>query len=336
MPASDVTMRDIYLARQRIAPIAKRTPLIYSDWLAERVGGSARGGLSRAVYLKLENVQETGSFKIRGAANKLLSLTSDARQRGVITVSSGNHGRALSYVARRLGIRAVVCLSEAVPEVKREAIRRLGAEVLVHSPTYDEALEHASRLEEKQGLVMIHPFDDPLVVAGQGTVGLELLEDLPDIDTVIVPLSGGGLMGGIGLALKTAHPSIRTIGVSMERGPAMVESLRAGEVVDVVEEPTIADALAGGIAPNVYTFDLIQEYVDDTVLVSEEEIAGAMAFALEKHHLVVEGGGAVGIAALLSGKVERLGQRIAVVVSGGNVELSLLLEIAQDHLRGGG
>jgi len=330
-------MGDIYLARQRIAPIARRTPLIYSDWLTERVGGCAWGGPSgRAVYLKLENVQETGSFKIRGAANKLLSLAPDARQRGVITVSSGNHGRALSYVARRLGIRAVVCLSEAVPEVKRAAIRRLGAEVIVHGLTYDEALEHAFRLQEEQGLVMIHPFDDPLVIAGQGTIGLELLEDLPDIDTVIVPLSGGGLLGGIGLALKAAHPSIRTIGVSMERGPAMVESLRAGQVVDVVEEPTIADALAGGIAPNVYTFDLIQRYVDDTVLVSEKEIAGAMAFALEKHHLVVEGGGAVTIAALLSGKVERLGQRIAVIVSGGNVELSLLLEIAQDHLRSDG
>lgn len=323
MPTSDVTMRHIYLARQRIASIARRTPLILSPWLTEHVGGS--------VYLKLESLQETGSFKIRGAANKLLSLAGDARERGAITVSSGNHGRAVSYVARQLGIRAAVCLSEAVPRGKREAIQKLGGETIVRGKTYDEAADYASRLQEEQGSIMIHPFDDPLVVAGQGTIGLELLEDLPKIDTVVVPLSGGGLLAGIALALKSAHAGIRTIGVSMERGPAMVESLCAGRVVDIVEEPTLADALAGGISPNVYTFDMIQKYVDDTVLVSEKEIAGAMAFALEKHHLVVEGGGAVGIAALLYGKVERPGQHIAAVVSGGNVDLPLLLKIARDH-----
>jgi threonine dehydratase len=323
MPASSVTLRDVYLARQRIESIARRTPLIPSPWLSECVGS--------AVSLKLESLQETGSFKIRGAANKLLNLAPDERQRGTITVSSGNHGRALAYVARQLGIHAVVCLSEAVPQGKREAIQKLGAETIVHGRTYDEANEHASRLQEERGLVMIHPFDDPYVIAGQGTIGLELLEDHPQIDTVIVPLSGGGLLGGIALALKSAGAGIRVVGVSMARGPAMVESLRAGKVVDIVEEPTLADALAGGIAPNVYTFDIVQTYVDDTVLVSEEEIARAMAFALERHHLVVEGGGAVGIAALLSGKVARLGQHVAVVLSGSNVDLPLLLHIAGDH-----
>ena len=178
---------------------------------------------------------------------------------------------------------------------------------------------------------MVHPFDDPFIIAGQGTIGLELLEDLPEIDTVIVPLSGGGLLGGIALALKSVHAGIRTIGVSMERGPAMVESLRAGKVVEIVEEPTLADALAGGIGPNVYTFNIIQKFVDDTVLVSEEEIAGAMAFALERHHLVVEGGGAVGIAALLYGKVENLGQNVAVVISGSNVDIPVLLKVVQNH-----
>lgn len=324
MPIPDITMRDIYLARQKIASFAKRTPLMHSSWLTEAAGSS--------VHLKLESLQETGSFKIRGAANKLLNLSLDARERGVITVSSGNHGRAISHIARRLGIRAVVGLTEMVPEVKREAIQSLGAEAIVLGKTFDEAMNHASRLQEEQGLVMIHPFDDPLVIAGQGTIGLELLEDLPEIDTVVVPLSGGGLLGGIALALKSAHAGIRTVGVSMERGPAMVESLRAGRVVDIVEEPTIADALAGGIAPNIYTFDIVRKYVDETALVSEEEIAGAMAFALEQHHIVVEGGGAVGIAALLSGKLQHLGQHVAVVVSGSNVPLSLLLKIARDHL----
>ncbi len=315
-----MNLQDVYRARQKIAPIARRTPLLYSPWLSERTGS--------AVYLKLECVQETGSFKIRGAANKMLHLTPAERERGVITVSSGNHGRAVSYVARRLGIRAVVLLSEAVPQVKREAIRQLGGEVVVHGETYDEATGYALRLQKERGLVMIHPFDDPLVIAGQGTIGLELLEELPEVDTVLVPLSGGGLMGGIALALKHAHTGIRTIGVSMERGPAMVESLRAGKVVDVVEQPTIADALAGGLGDNRYTFGLIQKYVDDTVLVSEQEIADGMAFALVEHHLVVEGGGAVGIAALLQNRVERLGRNVVIVVSGSNVELALLLEIA--------
>jgi len=282
------------------------------------------------VYLKLESVQTTGSFKIRGAANKMLSLAPDERERGVITVSSGNHGRAVSYVAGQLGIQAVICISTRVPGNKVEAIGRLGAEVVVHGESYDEADQHALQLQQEQGLTMIHPFDDPFTIAGQGTIGLELLEDLPEIDTVVVPLSGGGLMAGIALALKSANPAIRTIGVSMDRAPVMVHSLRAGKPIEMEEEETIADALAGGIGlDNRYTFGIIQEYVDDTLLVSEEEIADTMAFALEKHHLVVEGGGAVGIAALLHRKVQEIGRNVAVVVSGSNVELPLLLKIAQ-------
>jgi len=322
---ADITLRDIYQARGRIAPIARRTPLVSSPSLAERAG--------QPVFLKLENLQETGSFKIRGAANKLSSLPEEARSRGVITVSSGNHGRALAYVARRFGVRAVVCLSEAVPENKREGIRRLGGEVVVQGSTYDEAAEHALRLQEERGLEMVFAFDDPWIIAGQGTIGLELLEELPDIRAAVVPLSGGGLLGGIALALKSADPGIRVIGVSMERGPAMVESLRAGRVVDIVEEPTLADALAGGISPNRYAFGIVSRTIDEAILVSEEEIAEAMAFALERHHLVVEGGGAVGMAALLSGKLRGLGGPTAVVVSGGNVDLSTLLWIADGRGR---
>ena len=320
----DLTMRDIYSARARIAPIARKTPLVSSPALTELTGSE--------ITLKLENLQETGSFKPRGAANKLLSLNPGARQRGVITVSSGNHGRALAFVAHRLGLRAVVCLSDTVPANKRDAIQKLGAEVVIRGSTYDEAAEEAYRLVEKEGLEMIHPYDDPVIIAGQGTIGLELLEEFPDLDTIVVPLSGGGLLGGIAFALKSADPGIHVVGVMMERGPAMVESLRAGRVVDIVEEPTLADALAGGIKPNKYTFELIQKTVDETVLVSEQEIAAAMAFALERHHLVVEGGGAVGIAALRAGKVHHLGERVAVVISGANVDMPLLLRVAQDHL----
>jgi threonine dehydratase len=322
----DLTMRDIYSARARIAPLVRKTPLVTSPELAELTGSE--------IALKLENLQETGSFKPRGAANKVLSLEPEARQRGVITVSSGNHGRALAYVAQRLGLRAVVCLYEKVPANKRDATRKLGAEVVVKGSTYEEANEEAYRRVEKEGLEMIHPYDDPVVIAGQGTIGLELLEEFPDLDTVVIPLSGGGLLGGIAFALKSADPKIQVVGVMMERGPAMVESLRAGRIVDIVEEPTLADALAGNLPPNQYTFELVQKTVDEAVLVSEEEIAAAMAFALERHHLVVEGSGAVGIAALMSGKIQHLGKHVAVVISGANVDMPLLLHVVQDHLGG--
>jgi threonine dehydratase len=312
----------IYAARQRIQPLVRKTPIEESPWLTD--------WLHKKTFLKLENRQITGSFKIRGATNKLLNLSDDEKSRGVITVSSGNHGRAVSYVASQLGINAVICLSETVPPNKVQAIQQLGAETVVAGKTYDESAEHAALLQEQRGLIMVHPFDDPFVIAGQGTIGVELIEDSPHISTVIVPLSGGGLLGGIALALKSLKPDIHIVGVSMESGPAMVESLKAGQVVDVIEEPTLADALAGGIGlDNCYTFRLIQELVDETVLVSEEEIAAAMTFALERHHLVVEGGGAVGIAALLYTKIGQLGENVAVVLSGANVNLPVLLQVAQ-------
>jgi threonine dehydratase len=316
-----MTLQDIYRARRRIASIARRTPLIHSPWLTEHIGSS--------IYLKPENLQETGSFKIRGAANKLLGLTAEEKARGVVTVSSGNHGRAVSCVAGRLGIDAVVCLSERVPANKVEAIRRFGAETVVHGQSYDEADAHAARLQQERGLTWVHPFDDPAIIVGQGTIGLELLEDLPEIDTAVVPLSGGGLIAGIALALKSANPAIHVVGASMDRAPVMFHSLRAGKPIEMEEEETIADALAGGIGlDNQHTFRMVQEYVDETVLVSEEEIAEAMACALEAHHLVVEGGGAVGLAALLNRRAKELGHRVVVVLSGGNVDLSLLVEIA--------
>jgi threonine dehydratase len=324
MLGTDVTMRDIFLARQKIAPIVRRTPLIESLELSERAGVS--------VHLKLENLQETGSFKIRGAANKLLSLTPEEQARGVIAVSTGNHGRAVAYVAQRLGLNAVICLSQAVPGNKVEALRRLGAEVVVYGESYDEAAERALQLQQERGLTMIHPFDDPFVIAGQGTIGLELLDELPEIDTAIVPLSGGGLMAGIALALKVANPAIRIIGASMDRAPVMYHSLRAGEPIEMEEEETIADALVGGIGlDNQYTFRMVREYVDETLLVSEEEIAAGMAFALEQGHLVVEGGGAVGIAALLHRKAKEVGHNVAVVISGSNVDTSLLVKIVQNR-----
>jgi threonine dehydratase len=313
---------DIYQAEYLIRETIRQTPLIKSPWLSKFTGCE--------VFLKLEGLQVTGSFKIRGATNKMLSLKKGEKERGVIAVSSGNHGRAVAFVARKFGIPAVVCMSETVPAVKVDAIQDLGAEVVIEGQTYDQATDVALQLQKDRGLTMIHPFDDPYVIAGQGTIGLEIYKDCPEIDTVIVPLSGGGLLGGIALALKSINPTIQTIGVSMDKGAAMVESLAAGKVVEIVEEPSLADALVGGLGPeNHNTFNLNQRYVDKTVLVTENEIAAGMTFALEKEHLVVEGGGAVGIAALLAGKVKDMGERVALVISGSNVGLGSLMEVAQ-------
>ncbi|MCP4543114.1 MAG: hydroxyectoine utilization dehydratase EutB [Chloroflexi bacterium] len=322
MPIPDVSLHDVYKARQKIAAIAVRTPLIHSPQLTELVGSS--------VYLKTENLQQTGSFKIRGATNKMLNLTDEEKARGTITISSGNHGRAVSYIAKRLGIHAVICMSSRVPSNKVEAISRLGAEVVVHGDSYQDAELHALQLQEERGLTLIDPFDDPFVIAGQGTIGLEVLEDLPKVDTILVPLSGGGLMSGIALAMKSVRPAIRVIGVSMDRAPVMYHSLKAGKPIDMKEEDTIADALVGNIGlNNKYTFRMVQQTVDDVVLVSDKEIAGAMVFALEAHHLVVEGGGSVGIAAILHQKATELGRNVVVVISGSNVGIPLLLKIAK-------
>jgi threonine dehydratase len=326
---------DVYLAKRKIKKSIYRTPLVKSPRLREIVTAEC--------YLKLENLQNTGSFKIRGATNKILSLSDDERKRGVIAVSSGNHGRAVASVAQKYNIPAVICISETVPRNKVQAIRELGAEIVIAGKSYDAASEGAEKLQVERGLTMIHPFDDPYVIAGQGTIGLELIEDLPEIDTAIVPLSGGGLLGGIALTLKSINPKIRTIGVSMDRnpkirtigvsmdrGPAMFESLKAGRIMEVIEEPTLADALVGGIGKNnAHTFAIIQQFVDETVLVSEGEIAAGMTFALERHQLVVEGGGAVGIAAVLAGKVKEIGENTAIVISGANVDLPVLIEVAQ-------
>jgi threonine dehydratase len=307
-----INLRELYLARHRILPYIRRTPLVASPWLSGEIGTS--------VYLKLECLQETGSFKVRGAANRILALAEEERARGVVAVSTGNHGRAVAFVADRLGIPATICISARVPPGKVEAIRRLGARIELHGASYDEAEFHARALQREEGQTFIEPFDDPLVIAGQGTVGLELLEDLPEIDTAVVPLSGGGLLGGIAVALKAADPGIHVVGVSMERAPVMYHSLKAGRPISLPEEETLADALAGGIGlENRYTFPLVQQVMDDAVLVREDEIAAAMDWALEEHHLVVEGGGAVGLAALLHRKVPRQGKQLAVVLSGGNV-----------------
>lgn len=306
---------DVSAARAAIADIAIQTPMLSSGALTELV--------DTPVTLKLENLQVTGSFKVRGASNKILSLSEDERERGVVTCSSGNHGLAVSYVAGSLGIPATIVVPEWVDPSKLDAIRRLGAEAVLHGKTYDDAEEHSFELEHEEELVFVHPFDDPYVVAGQGTIGLEMLEQLPSMDSVVVPLSGGGLIGGVAYAVKSADPTIRVIGVSAENARVMYESLKLGQPTAFPEDETLASALSGGIGlENEHTFGLVRDYVDEHVLVTEEEIKDAMILAAKAHKLVVEGGGAVGIAAVLAGKVGRTGWNMGVVVSGGNIDMT--------------
>ena len=316
-------MIDFSTARRTITEIAIETPVLTSHLLGDRSGAE--------VSLKLENLQVTGSFKVRGAANKMLSLSEEAKTRGVVACSSGNHGRAVAYVAELLGIPATVYVPEWVDRTKLEAIQRHGAETILHGQTYDEAEARSLEVQRERGLTHISPYDDLEIIAGQGTIGLELLEQLPELEAVIVPLSGGGLISGVALALKAHDPSIRVIGVSAANARVMHESLAAGEPIVFPEEPTIANALAGGIGlENRHTFELVREHVDEHVLVTEDEIRQAMAFAATEHRMVVEGGGAVGIAALLFEKVGSMGESVAVVVSGGNVDTEILTQILRD------
>jgi len=321
---SNILIKDVYNAKQNISSLVDHSPLRRSLNLSKLTGAS--------VFLKLENLQPTGSFKIRGVTNKLFSLIKGESE-GVITVSSGNHGQALSFVANRFEIPAVVYVSERTPKNKIDKIRRFGADVKVTGDTYEKAESRARAFKRKHGLTWVDPFDDPMVIAGQGTIGLELSEDNADIDTVVVPVGGGGLISGIGMVMKHLNPRIKVIGVQMERDPAMYHSLEAGRIVELDEyKETLADGLAGALPPEIqYAFEMCQEFVDDMVLVSEKEIGKAIYFALNDHRLVVEGAGAVGIAALLTNAIEDLGDKVVAVVSGSNIDISLLQKITQKY-----
>jgi len=319
---------DVVAAASAIADFVIRTPVIHSHVLSERVGCE--------VYLKLECFQHTGSFKVRGAFNRMLGLTASERARGVVTCSSGNHGRAVAHAGQPLGIPTTICVPEWVDRLKLQAIRNAGAIPVVHGPSYDEAERHSRELQRASNLAYVHPFDDPAVIAGQGTIGLELLDQITDLDTVVVPLSGGGLAAGIALAMLHAAPDVRVVGVSAERARVMVESLRAGVPIAMAEEPTVASALAGGIGiPNHHTLALVRDLLEEFVLVPEHAIVQSMALAAYHHHLVVEGGGATGIAAVESGRIAALGDRVVIVVSGGNIELDTWIRLVTPARPGG-
>ena len=309
-----VTLQDIYRARRAIAGRIRRTPLAVSDSLSRAAGAP--------VHLKLEHLQITGSFKLRGATNAVLALSPEQQAKGVVGVSTGNHGRGLAYAARQAGARCVICMSRLVPQNKVDAIKALGAEVRIVGASQDDAQLEVDSLVAEQGMTMLPPFDHADVIAGQGTLGLELIKDLPELETCIVPLSGGGLIAGIARAIKSANPRARVVGVTMAQGAAMYQSQKAGRPVEVEETASLADSLGGGIGQdNRYTFAMVRELVDDLLLVEEDQIADAIRHAYWREQQIIEGGAAVGIAALRAGLVERPGVT-AVVLSGGNIDMT--------------
>ncbi|GGJ87499.1 hydroxyectoine utilization dehydratase EutB [Lentibacillus kapialis] len=319
MRQKHVTQHDVWTAKQRISTIVSKSPLIYSDKL------SAYAGIP--IHLKLENLNVSHSFKIRGAANKILSLSPEEQERGVTTFSTGNFGMSVAYIAKQLGLQAIICISHRVPKVKVDALKSSGAQIEMYGESQDEAEKRSYQLEKEHGLTVVHPFDDPHIIAGQGTIGLELLEDLPDVNTVIAGLSGGGLHSGLGAALKSADPAIQVLGVSTDRGPAMYESIQQGKPVTVEEQDTLADSLLGGIGlNNRYTFDMVQRYVDDIQLLGDDHIAQGMAFMLDTHRMMIEGAAASGIGAILNNRFQ-LGSRTVIVISGGSVDTSTMLDV---------
>lgn len=303
---------DVLAARRAIAGTAIRTPMVPTAALS--------GKLGTELLLKLEKLQPVGAFKLRGAANAISKLHPDAE--GVTCCSTGNHGRAVAYAAAKRGLRSVICMSELVPATKIDGIRALGAEVVIKGRSQDEAQVESDRLASGEDLVSIPPFDHPDVIAGQATIGLEMLEDRPDIATLLVPLSGGGLAAGVAFAAKTINPGIRVIGVSMDRGAAMHESIRAGHPVPVTEVASLADSLGGGIGlENRYTFPLCRDLLDETILVSEDEIYAAMQALYYEERIVAEGACVVGIAALAAGKVRDAHSPVATIITGHNVDM---------------
>ena len=318
-----VTLGSIQAARTRLRESIYLSPCQRSSELSDLTG--------LPLYLKLENLQRTGAFKERGALNKLLLLAPAERERGVITASAGNHAQGVAFHAAALGIRAQIVMPLATPQIKVAATRGFGADVVLHGANYDEACEEALRHRDSEGRTFIHPFDDAEVIAGQGTIGLELLEQVPDLEAVVVPVGGGGLIGGIACALKESNPRIRVIGVEPEKLPSMLRAREAGTLVTLSAEATIADGIAVRRAGGL-TLPLVSRYVDEIVTVDDEEIASAILMLLEHEKTLAEGAGAAALAALLQSKTNLRARRTVVLVSGGNIDVSLLAKIIERGL----
>lgn len=319
-----VTLQDIQDARARLGRAIYHSPCPVSLTLSRLCGCRT--------YFKLENLQMTGSFKERGALNKLLQLGEVEKRAGVIAASAGNHAQGVAYHATRLGIKSTIVMPRPTPLIKVANTRDLGGEVILHGANYDEALSHATQIAKEEGMTFIHAFDDEAVIAGQGTIGLEMLDEEATFDVVVVPVGGGGLISGVAIALKESRPNIRVIGVEPENYAAMKAAMEAGRTVEIATQPTIADGLAVKRAGEI-TSEIVRRYVDEIVTVTEDEIASAILKLLEIEKTVVEGGGATGLAAVLFRKIARIeNKNVAMIISGGNIDPNLLSKIIERGL----
>ena len=310
---NSVTLKMIQEAREALKGIAEVTPIVTSTRLGKNL------------FIKSENLQKTGSFKIRGAYNKIRMLSPEEAKRGVIACSAGNHAQGVALSATRLGIRSVICMPEGAPILKVEATRGYGAEVVLVPGIYDDAAREAKRLADEEGFTFAHPFNDPYVIAGQGTIGLEILEQVPDVEQIVVPIGGGGLISGVAAAVKSMRPNVKLIGVQAATVPSMFVSMRSGEIITVRDGATIADGIHV-LTPGDLTFRMVKDYVDDIVTVSEDEIAAAIVALLEGPKTVAEGAGATSVAAYLFNRVDTSLNTVALV-SGGNVDITTLSRI---------
>ena len=321
MSFKDLRAIDVFAAAARTREVVRRTPLRRSEKLSAIVG--------REVFLKLENEQITGSFKLRGAYNSLAVIPAEVRERGIVAASAGNHGLGVAYVARHLGVPATIFVPAIAPQVKRDGIAALGATVNAEHPDYDTAHDAAIAFAKRKGARYVDPCSGADLLAGQGTVALEIVEELPAVATVVVPVGGAGLLGGIASFLRAVAPHVRIVGAQTEHTDAMARALEAGRLVPIENLPTIADGLAGQI--DEYALDIGRFALDDIVTVAEEEVASAIAWLSREERTVAEGAGAVGTAAALAGRLAESSAPIAIIVSGGNIDAARLEQILRDH-----
>ncbi len=316
-----VTLGMILEARERLKGVAQRTGLVQFKALSDE---------QSQVFLKTEDLQNTGSFKVRGAYIKIASLSEEERACGVIASSAGNHAQGVALAAKAFGVPATIVMPAGAPLSKVKATRELGANVVLHGTVYDDAYAEACRIQQETGATFIHPFDDPMVIAGQGTIGLEIMDDLPDVRTIVVPIGGGGLASGVAAAVKMLHPNVRVIGVQASGAAGMKASMDAGRVVELPSAKTIADGIAVK-KPGELTFALCSRYLDEIVTVDDDEIAQAILFLMERGKMVAEGAGAAPVAAIMNRKFDVSG-KVAAVISGGNIDVTMLSRIIEKGL----
>lgn len=312
-------VKEIYDAKERLKGHIKETPVVYAPNLGEDV------------YLKVEVLQDTGSFKLRGAYNKIATLTDEEAEKGVVACSAGNHAQGVAKSATERGIRSIICMPFHAPLSKVQATRNYGAEVELIKDSFDDSAAYAAKLSKEEGLTFIAPFDDEKVIAGQGTIGLEILEKIPDVDIIVVPIGGGGLISGVALAAKSINPDVKVIGVQTKISPSMYESVKEGKILTVKGGSTIADGIAVK-TPGKITYDIVREYVDEIVLVTEGEISSAILTLLEKNKIITEGAAASTVAALMYKKFSHKGKKVCCVLSGGNIDVTRVSKVIEKGL----